>query len=228
MCVGVSTSCHIWIWTLWSLAGYSHAQQFERLLLISFDGFRWDYLSKVDTPNFDRFVANGVKADWIKDTYTSLTFPNHYTIVTGLYEESHGIVANEFYDPDLGLEFHNHNVTNVKDGRFWGGEPIWVTNQKNGGTSGVFYWVGSEAEIKGYRPTHYANYTVHNASMELWINHTDQVINWMTDPQDPVNLALLYFKEPDATGHRFGPDSPEVEEMIRQCDNITGKLIDLQ
>lgn len=213
-----------WLQTFCLVFSYCHADHVPKLLLISFDGFRWDYLTKVDTPNFDRLINDGVKAEWIKDAYTSITFPNHYTIVTGLYEESHGIVANEFYDPDLDIVFQSHNKTTVQDGRFWGGEPIWVTNQKQGGTSGVFYWVGSEAEIQGYRPTHYENYTVHDASMELWIKHTDVVMGWMTDLDNPVDLALLYFKEPDHTGHIYGPDSPEVKDIITQCDNITGKI----
>lgn len=222
--------CHFMIILLNLLCVFIHfssADHVPRLLLISFDGFRWDYLSKVNkTPNFDRVISGGVKAKWIQDSYTSLTFPNHYTIVTGLYEESHGIVANEFYDPDLDMVFQSHNRTTVQDGRFWGGEPIWVTNQIHGGRSGVFYWVGSEAEIKGYRPTHYVNYTKHNASMELWKNHTDTVFGWMTNGDEPVDLALLYFKEPDHTGHIYGPDSPQVKAMIQQCDNITGYILD--
>nr|XP_039259773.1 ectonucleotide pyrophosphatase/phosphodiesterase family member 5-like [Styela clava] len=197
-----------------------------KLLLISFDGFRWDYLSKTDTPNFDRITNNGVRAKWIKDSFTSLTFPNHYTIATGLYEESHGIVANIFYDPVFNETFQIGNETTVLDGKFWGGEPIWVTNQLQGGRTGVYYWPGSEAEIKGVRPNIYEKYIQQEVSMALWRNRTDTVIEWLTDPENVVDLALLYFKEPDHTGHIYGPESPEVVQMIQQCDNITGYILD--
>lgn len=217
----INLLCAILLVTLFGLTLSEHT---PKLLLVSFDGFRWDYLSKTDTPNFDRITNNGVKAKWVKDTFTSLTFPNHYTIVTGLYEESHGIVANMFYDPVFKEMFTLE--TKSDDGKFYGGEPIWVTNQLQGGRTGVYYWPGSEAKIKNVRPNIYEKFVEYNVSMELWINRTDTVIEWLTDPEKLVDLALLYFKEPDHTGHIYGPDSPEVVHMIQQCDKIVGYLLD--
>lgn len=196
-----------------------------KLLLISFDGFRWDYMSKTDTPNFDKIVGKGVKAKWIKDTFTSLTFPNHYTIVTGLYEESHGIIANKFYDPVLNMTFDVYqNKSSIEDGVFWGGEPIWITNQDQGGQTGVYYWVGSEAKIHGKRPTIYKKFIEEPYSYSLWRDRVDEIVGWLSDSNSSINLALLYFREPDATGHAYGPDSLEVKQMIENCDNITGRV----
>ena len=102
-----------------------------KVLLISFDGFRWNYLQRTNTPNFDELIETGVKAKWIEDVYVSQTFPNHYTIATGMYEESHGIVANQFFDPVLNKSF-SYVKPSANDPEFYGGEPIWITNQKQG------------------------------------------------------------------------------------------------
>jgi len=193
----------------------------SRLLLVSFDGFRYDYLDKVETPNFDRLISTGLRAQWIQDAFISKTFPNHYTIVTGLYEESHGIIANNFYDPYL-----NETFSLKKTGAKWwsvGAEPIWVTNklQCQHCRSGVYFWPGSEAEIKKIRPDHYKKYD-QDVPMQSRI---DTVVDWFkSDPS--LNLALLYFHEPDHTAHWYGPNSTQVADMIRQCDNYTGYLLD--
>lgn len=194
----------------------------SKLLLISFDGFRWDYLQRQNTslPNFNKLVFNGVKAKWIEDVFVTQTFPNHYTIVTGLYEESHGIVANRFYDPILNETF-SYSAT---EDQFWGGEPIWITNQLHQHQSGVYFWVGSEAKVKNMRPTTYRTYD----SSVPWKERVDTVVDWLVNGYDgeEINLALLYFNQPDHDGHKYGPESSEVTETIKRCDNITGYLID--
>ncbi|XP_076802715.1 ectonucleotide pyrophosphatase/phosphodiesterase family member 5-like [Clavelina lepadiformis] len=208
---------------------FCHCQKTPKVLLISFDGFRWNYLNRIDTPNFDKLIKSGVKAKWLQDVFVSQTFPNHYTLATGLYEENHGIVANKFYDPKLNEFFSYHVKADVTSSKFWGGEPIWVTNQIQGRTSGVFFWVGSEAPIKGIFPTVYKNY---NKTFP-WKQRVDTVVEWLANkPVGQSNqllnitLALLYFPQPDIDGHKYGPESPEVTEMIGQCDSITGYLLD--
>ncbi|XP_070567459.1 ectonucleotide pyrophosphatase/phosphodiesterase family member 5-like [Ptychodera flava] len=191
-------------------------------LLISFDGFRWDYLQKVDTPNFDLLISNGsFVPKGILPTFITKTFPNHFTIATGLYEESHGMVANNMYDPELKEKFHIGDEDSTSS-KWWdvGAEPIWVTNQKHGGSSGVYYWPGSEAEIKGVRPDHYKKYS----KTTSFKTRIDGVIDWFTG-DNPINLGLLYFNEPDHTGHQYGPDSDEILDVISMCDNTTGYLI---
>ena len=194
------------------------------LLLISFDGFRWNYLDRTNTPNFDKLIQHGVKAKWTEDVFVSQTFPNHYTLATGLYEESHGIVANKFYDPNMHKQFDYHSKT-VQESVWWGGEPIWVTSELQGKHSGVFFWVGSEAEIKHVRPTQWRKY---NQSVP-WKKRVDTVVSWLANkPTDEdknlynISLALLYFSQPDHYGHIYGPESEEVTKMIEKCDNITG------
>lgn len=205
---------------------------FPRVLLISFDGFRWDYLSRSETkdhtPNFHRIMNDGVYAKrGVKNAFITKTFPNHYTIVTGLYEESHGIVGNIMYDPVLNETFNIYNVTQERSPKWFdnGGEPIWVTNQLqdtcNCRKTGIVFWPGDSASVKGVLPYRYLLY---DNSMK---NKTrvDTMVKWFTDKY-PVNLGLLYFEEPDAYGHKFGPDSPQVNEMIIGLDGVVGYLLD--
>ena len=203
------------------------ASQKPLTLLVSFDGFRYNYLERTDTPNFDKLISSGVKAKWIQDVFVSLTFPNHYTLATGLYEESHGVVANQFYDPQLRRHFNYRSPTDVGESVWWGGEPIWVTSELQGKHSGTFFWVGSEAKIKGVRPTQWMKY-----SMDYpWTKRVDGVVEWLANKPygkeqkiNNITLALLYFPQPDHDAHIFGPESAEVTERIRQCDNITGEI----
>ena len=198
-------------------------KQQQKVLLISFDGFRYNYLDRTDTPWFDKLIQEGVKAKWIEDSYISQTFPNHYTIATGVYEETHGIVANRFYDPIMNKSFVYTSKEDSSDPKFWGAEPIWVTNQKQGHSTGVYFWVGSEVKIDGTYPTVYKPY---NASVN-WFERVDTVVSWLANqPVDgkelDINLALLYFSQPDHYGHKYGPESREVTEQIKRCDTIVG------
>ena len=206
---------------------FEHAEEVcPKVIIISFDGFRWDYLSRTNTPNFDRIIRNGVQARYgIKSAFITKTFPNHFTLVTGLYEESHGIVGNTMFDPVLNETFHVQNKTQLSSPRWFdvGAEPIWVTNQlqtKNG-RSGCMQWVGCDAPIKGVAPTHHVPFTP-EMTFETRINNT---LEWFSGPM-PVNLGLIYFEEPDEKGHKYGPDSPQVTAMIASLDKLVGYLLD--
>ena len=196
-----------------------------KVLLISFDGFRWNYLDRTETPYFDEIIHDGVKAKWIENVFVTQTFPNHYTIATGVYEESHGIVSNQFWDPKLNKSF-SYKSKKSKDPVFWGAEPIWITNQKQQHASGVYFWVGSEVKIKGMYPTIYKSY---NSKVD-WFKRVDTVVGWLANDEIngenlDINLAMLYFNQPDHFGHMYGPESDEVTEQIKRCDNITGVYI---
>uniref|UniRef100_H2ZBS7 Ectonucleotide pyrophosphatase/phosphodiesterase family member 5 n=1 Tax=Ciona savignyi TaxID=51511 RepID=H2ZBS7_CIOSA len=208
------------------------ADSMPRVLLISFDGFRWNYIgNRTKTPNFDKLIQTGVKAKWTRDVFVSKTFPNHYTLVTGLYEESHGIVGNNFFDPVLNKTFSLSDPSSVIDPRFWGGEPIWVTAEQQGIKAGTYFWVGSEVEIDGVRPSSWRKYSTANHSYPGLQHRVDTVVNWLTNKptdQDPpldITLALLYFYQPDHDGHTFGPESDQVTHRIEECDKIIGYLI---
>ncbi|XP_029648124.1 bis(5'-adenosyl)-triphosphatase enpp4-like [Octopus sinensis] len=204
-------------------------QSFPNLLLVSFDGFRWDYMthSNATLNNFKWFVENGVSARrGLQNAFITKTFPNHITLVTGMYEESHGIVGNTMYDPLYNETFYG-SAEQVRDPKWMddGGEPIWVTNQKENtkARSGCVYWVGDGASIKGFKPYRYLEF---NKNYLLnFTSRIDKIIEWFTDPSYPINLGLLYFEEPDHTGHVFGPDSPEIDKKLTALNNDLGYLI---
>lgn len=197
-------------------------QTHNKILLISFDGFRADYLSKTETPNFDVLVEGGVTSEGMIPVFPSKTFPNHYAIATGLYPENNGLVGNTMYDPDLDLMYRIGDREQVENPVWYQGEPIWNTVEKNGLKAGTMFWVGSEAPVQNMRPTFWKVYDgrVPNEA------RIDTVINWMTiDSPDQVDFATLYFSFTDSDGHRYGPESQEVVESIKEADKLVGYLI---
>ena len=200
-----------------------------KLLLISFDGFRWDYMSHLNASlgNFTWIQRHGVHAErGLKNAFITKTFPNHITLVTGLYEESHGVVGNIMFDPVLNETFYSW-TKQVRESKWMdnGGEPIWVTNQKqnNKARSGVVYWVGDGAIIKGFRPYKYLEFDP--KTLLNFTRRVDTIVDWFADPLYPINLGLLYFEEPDSTGHHFGPYSKEMDLKLSELNNLVGYLI---
>ena len=191
------------------------------VLLISIDSFRPDYLDRGITPNLARIARSGVRARWMNPSYPSLTFPNHYTLVTGLRPDHHGIVHNTMRDAELG-EFHNSDETAVREPRWWGGEPIWVTAEKAGLRTATLFWPGSEAPIKGTWPTDWMKY---DDAMPMH-RRVDIVLEWLARPvsQRP-RLVTLYFGALDHAAHDFGPDSPETNAMLADIDAAIGRLL---
>ena len=190
------------------------------VILVSIDGFRADYLDPDNAPNLHRLATAGVHADYLETIFPSSTFPSHYTIVTGLYAENHGIVSNTMYDPELERSFSLSNREAVQDSVWWQGEPLWVTLQKQGRTAATYMWPGSEAQIAGHRPTWWMEYdgsVPHEARV-------DSVMNVLARTPRP-GLVTLYYSTVDSRGHRYGPDSPEVEEAVREVDHSIGTLV---
>ena len=191
-------------------------------LLISFDGFRADYLDWYETPNFDKFSEGGVKAKSMEPVFVSKTFPNHYSIATGMYIENHGLVGNSFYDKNLNETYSLKDRSKVEDERFYGGEPIWVTAEKQNIKTASYYWVGSEAPIKGIHPSIWKKYD-HSFPFHSRI---DSVLKWFSYPiKSRPKLVMLYFHEPDATGHRYGPNSTQTEKSVMSMDSLFGEFI---
>jgi predicted AlkP superfamily pyrophosphatase or phosphodiesterase len=192
------------------------------LLLISLDGFRADYLDRGRSPTLLALANDGVRAQWMQPSFPSLTFPNHYTIVTGRYPDDHGIVDNAMFDPVLGT-FRLDLRKAVGDGRWWDqAEPLWVTADKQGLKTATMFWPGSEARIHGYRPDHWRPYDGHMP----YDARVDTILKWLDLPakQRPEFLSL-YFEGVDTAGHHYGPDSPQVNHAIGQVDAALARLV---
>ena len=193
------------------------------VILVSLDGFRYDYPAKFGAPNLERLAAEGASApDGMIPSFPSVTFPNHYTIVTGLYPEDHGIIANSFYDPERKEAFASGKPDAVRDGSWYGGVPLWSLAEQQGMRSACFFWPGSEAEIAGERPSFYLHYdnTIPDEQ------RIEQVIAWLKLPaaQRP-HFITLYYYEPDHTGHEAGPGSPQTGDAVHHVDALMGRLM---
>jgi predicted AlkP superfamily pyrophosphatase or phosphodiesterase len=195
----------------------------NKVLLISIDGFMNEYLDRNVTPNFDRFIQNGTRAEYLIPVFPTKTFPTHWTIATGLYTENHGIIANSFYDYELEARFSYGPQGGPNDERWWGGEPIWVTAEKQGKTAATFFWPGSEASINGVRPTRWMDY---DGSVPDSVR-IDSVMTWL-DPEGDIraDFSTLYFSFVDSRGHAYGPNSPEVDDAVKEMDGLLGYLLD--
>lgn len=194
------------------------------LVLISMDGFRWDYCAQhpAETPHLRELMRTGVSARGLIPVYPSNTFPNHYSIVTGLYPSHHGIVNNHMFDPQLGAMFHYNRAADVGDSRWWGGEPIWITAVKQGRPSATSFWVGSEAAVDGRRPTYWKRYDYRIP----FAARLDELMQWLARPPDqrPAVVAF-YFEETNSVGHRYGPDSPELAATLKSLDAQLGAML---
>lgn len=192
----------------------------QRVLLVSFDGFRWDYIHKFPTPTFHKVIQHGVHVEQVTNVFITKTYPNHYTMVTGLYAENHGIVANEMYDPVLNKTFSMSHM-DVYNPQFWeGAYPVWITNQIQGHRSGAAMWPGTDVKIHGAFPTHYLPY---NESVSFQ-KRVAKLMEWFTS-EEPINLGLLYWEQPDEMGHILGPDNPHMESVITGVDNLLSYLV---
>ena len=193
------------------------------VILISLDGFRWDYLTRADTPNLDILVENGVTTESLIPVFPSSTFPNHLSAVTGCYPENHGILSNNMYDQEWDAEYYiGENSEPVKEGRWYDAEPIWVTAENQEKLTGTYFWPGSEAEIHGTRPSYYGVYDG-NISRE---DRVKKILEWIDLPKQsrPVFMTL-YFSDVDSWGHNIGPDAIGMNSIIEQIDESIGLLV---
>jgi predicted AlkP superfamily pyrophosphatase or phosphodiesterase len=192
------------------------------LILISLDGFRSDYLEKYHPPNLSRLAAQGVHAKKMIPAFPSVTYPNHHTLATGLWPEHHGIIGNSFYDPAFKINFEIVENPRPDDGRWWGGEPIWVTAIKQGRVADCMFWPGSDVPIKNIRPNEWKPYS-DNFNIT---NRVDTVLEWLARPAEKrPSLVTLYHFETDAAGHNAGVDSPEMAKAVALVDQSIGRLV---
>lgn len=192
------------------------------VVLISFDGLRWDYATRTTTPNLNRLAASGVHAERLIPVFPSKTYPGHYSIATGLYPGHHGIISNNMRDPGWPEAFRLSARGEVENGRWWGGEPIWVTAKRHGLKAGAYFWPGTEAPVQGIRPDWWFRYDAGVA----WETRVDAAIDWLARPEaERASLVMLYFEEPNDAGHAYGPDAPQTLEATRRADAILGRLL---
>jgi alkaline phosphatase D len=198
------------------------AQKQHYVVLVSLDGFRWDYAKRDGATHL---LALGKKGVWAPEgmlpSYPTFTFPNHFSIVTGLYPEHHGLVANSFYDEAKQARYGISDAKAVTDGSWYSGTPLWSLAESQGMRTACFFWPGSEAKIAGFRPTYYLKF-------DDKIDDTariQQVLAWLRLPAaDRPHFITLYYSEPDHEGHEFGPDAPETKAAVLKVDGLIGKL----
>ena len=192
------------------------------LVLISLDGFRADYLERLAPENLSALADDGVRGSALVSSFPTKTFPNHYTIVTGLYPAHHGIVSNNIYDPELDARFGLGLREEVQRSDWWLGEPIWVSAERQGIRTAPLFWPGSEAEIKGVRPTHWLPYDDDLSAadrLQLFFEWVDS-----EDEQRP-RFYTLYFSDTDGAGHRHGPESEELRQAVERVDRYLGDVV---
>jgi predicted AlkP superfamily pyrophosphatase or phosphodiesterase len=199
-------------------------------ILISLDGFRADFLKRGITPRLNAFIAEGISPVYMTPSFPSVTFPNHYTLVTGLYPESHGVVGNTFWDPSLKAEFYYTDPARSMDGKWWGGEPLWVTAEKQGIRTAIHMWPGSEAHIMDVEPAFLDKYN----GKEALSKKVDRVLELLDKPgrEDKTaaigdmrpQLIAAYVPNVDADGHKFGPNSTEIRTTINEVDTMLDHL----
>ncbi len=191
------------------------------VILISLDGFRADYLEKYPSPNLNKLARTGVHAKWLIPSFPSKTFPNHYTIATGLYPEHHGIVENNIYD--FGTVFKLDKREEVENPRWWLGEPIWVTAQKQNQIAASYFFPGTETAINGVLPTFYRAFN-NKVPNEMRV---DKLLAWLDLPAEKrPTMMTLYFSDVDDAGHEFSPDAEETGYAVRNVDRLVGLLYD--
>ncbi|GME54605.1 Type I phosphodiesterase/nucleotide pyrophosphatase/phosphate transferase [Neofusicoccum parvum] len=199
-------------------------------ILISLDGFRADFLQRNLTPSMQAFVNDGVSPPYMNPSFPSVTFPNHWTLATGLYPEAHGVVGNTFWDPEYEQEFYYTHLEVSMQSKWWGGDPVWSTAESQGIRTAVHMWPGSEAEVGEFQPAHVDKY---NGSEKLSVK-VDRILGFLDlpGPESPHALAdqprpqliAAYVPNVDSDGHRYGPNSTEIRATISQVDTMLGNL----
>lgn len=197
------------------------AQQKNYNILISFDGFRWDYPNRGITPNLEFIKNNGVKALSLKPCFPTKTFPNHYSIVTGMYPENHGIIANTFFNPVTGKMYRIGDTAAVRNPEYYLGEAIWETARRQGVITASYFWPGSELNLEFRRPNIYEKYE-HKRNYNERING---ILEWLQLPHDQrPKLITLYFDATDTYGHNYGTNSEQLNWSVMMLDSLIGKL----
>ncbi len=191
-------------------------------VLVSCDGFRWDFSIMYDTPTMDMLAKKGIQSD-MQPTYPASTFPNHYAIATGLYPDHHGMVNNTFWDPDLQLTYSVGNPVTGQDPRFFGGEPIWLTAERQGVKSATIYWVGSDLKDDSRHASYWYDYA--KKPLLTPDERVQKALEYLQLPEpERPHFIMVYFEEPDNTQHTYGPNCEQTRQAVKETDEAVGKL----
>lgn len=207
-----------------SIIAFSQEKKEPIVILISLDGFRYDYVERFKPENLTRFIADGVAAESMMPSFPSKTFPNHYTIATGLKPEHHGLVDNSFYDPKKNLTYGIGKKEIVQDGTWYGGTPLWVLAEQNDMVAASYFFVGSEADVQGVRPSYYHEYDGRVSNM----TRVTEVFKWLELPgPERPRLITIYFSDMDDVGHAYGPSNDAMlEPRLEKLDHELGALFE--
>ncbi len=191
------------------------------VIMVSLDGFRHDYPTLHGATHLLDMMANGSYVERLIPSFPSKTFPNHYTLATGMYPANHGLIGNQFFSREKQMNYRLGNPSVVTDGRWYGGIPLWSLAEQQGMLSASFFWVGSEAKIHGQHPAYYFRY---DGSVPYQLR-IDQVQHWLELPEsERPHLIFLYYSLTDSAGHAFGPESPDTGKAVKYVDALIGDL----
>jgi predicted AlkP superfamily pyrophosphatase or phosphodiesterase len=193
------------------------------VVVVSLDAFRYDYIARYHPASLEGLAARGIAARALIPPFPSKTFPSHYTLATGLYPGHHGILSNTFYDPAFGKWFRLKDTAAVRDGRWYGGTPIWVAAQREGVQTSVYFWPGSEAAVQGTRPTAWWNYL---ASIPDSVRVDAGLAQLRRSPAARPHLVMLYLTDVDDTTHKYGPDTPHTANAVASVDLALTRLLE--
>ena len=206
--------------SMMTLAGQAAGRD-NYTVIISLDGLRWDYLDTYDVPFLNQLAREGVKAV-MQPSFPSKTFPNHYTLATGLTPDHHGIIANIFWDREHGVEFSLSNKETRADGRYYGGDPVWLTAKHQGVKTAAVFWVGSDVAVNGEHPTYWRDYQTQQLEFP---DRVTEIIRLLKLPeQDRPHLIMAYFEEPDRSGHNYGPMNRMTRRALEDLDLLLSNL----
>ena len=184
-------------------------------VIISLDGLRWDYLDTYDVPFMNQLAREGVAAV-MQPSFPSKTFPNHYTLATGLVPDHHGIISNTFWDRERGVEFSLGNKDTRNKGYYYGGDPVWLTAKRQGVKTATVFWVGSDVAIQGEHPTYWKDYQTEQLDYEARV---DEILRLLRLPEEKrPHLVMAYFEEPDRSGHNYGPLNRVTRRAMEDMD----------
>jgi predicted AlkP superfamily pyrophosphatase or phosphodiesterase len=193
------------------------------LVVLSFDGFRWDYMYRPAAARLRAFARGGSRARVLHPQFPTKTYPNHFSLATGRPPAGHGILANKMLDPATGRIFTLQDRQEVESPLWWEAEPLWRTAERQGQRAGVFFWPGSEGPIMGHQASRWRRYD----GTQDFGKQVEILRGWLREPPATrPHLVMAYFREPDVSGHLIGVDSSKVDSLLARLGELVERLLE--